>query len=830
MPNRGVLCDTNQDVSDRYLCVHGHFYQPPRENPWLEAIEVQESAYPYHDWNERIAAECYGPNGAARILDSQGRITKIVNNYARISFDFGPTLLSWLENHAPLVYEATLKGDRDSQARYAGHGSALAQVYNHAIMPLATRRHKFTQAYWGVRDFEKRFGRFPEGMWLPETAVDLESLEVLAELGILFTILAPHQARRMRIETESTWHEVNPQKLDTTVPYRVHLPSGRSIVVFFYNSPLSHAVAFEHLLHSGEEFARRLVSAFSPSSPYPQLVHIATDGETYGHHHRYGEMALARALDLIESRKLAKLTSYGAFLASQPPVFEAEIAENTSWSCAHGIERWRSDCGCKTGGKADWNQKWRKPLRRALSTLEEELTRLFDEKASRYLSDPVRAQEDYVDVVLDRSSSTLDAFLERHARNPLSDEERVLVLKLLEMQRNAMLTSTSCAWFFSDISGIETVQILQYAGRSLQLARDLFSQDLEPPFLERLQKARSNVQQEGNGRLIYQRKVRTALATFPHVGAHLALRLLFCPPTECGEFYNYRLLCEDCRSWEAAERRAAVGTARITCKTTTESYRLAFGAVHFGDHNFLAGAGPYEGKEAHGKLASRLLRALQRGEVASLVRLMDRRFPKSTLTLRRLFRDEQEALMKSAIEDSIREAEAAFRQVYGRVIPLILLTRELGIRPPRSLELAAQFVLNSELRRTLDREPTDLERIRFLLRQAREQHIELDSEGLGFLLKGAIDTLAVQLQKEFDNPLILHRLDDTLDVFRGFPFPVELWSMQNVFYELLQTHYASREEEADEGDLTAHSWIQHVRSLGEKLSVRVPAPRPRLKE
>jgi alpha-amylase/alpha-mannosidase (GH57 family) len=332
----------------RYVCIHGHFYQPPRENPWIEAIEQQDSAYPYHDWNDRITVESYGPNAEARILDAHDRIVHIVNNYAKISFNFGPTLLAWMREHARATYDAVIDADRESIAHY-GHGSAIAQAYNHLIMPLANPRDRNTQVVWGERDFQYRFGRKPEGMWLPETAVDIATLEVLAEHGIRFTILAPHQAASVRRIGDRDWSDVRGARIDTRRAYLQRLPSGREITLFFYDGPASRAVAFEHLLRNGEHFAQRVLGILGNDGD-PQLAHIATDGETYGHHHRHGEMALAYALHHIEQRQLATCTNYASFLAAQPPRHEVMIEEMTSWSCAHGVERWRSDCGCHTGG------------------------------------------------------------------------------------------------------------------------------------------------------------------------------------------------------------------------------------------------------------------------------------------------------------------------------------------------------------------------------------------------------------------------------------------------------------------------------------------------
>jgi alpha-amylase/alpha-mannosidase (GH57 family) len=458
----------------KFVCIHCHFYQPPRENPWLEQIELQDSAYPYHDWNARISAECYGPNLAARILDNEQRITRIVNNYSKISFNFGPTLLSWAEEHSPDLYRGLQEADKQSQRNFSGHGSATAQAYNHMILPLANSRDKKTQIRWGFEDFVRRFGRLPEGMWLPETAVDLESLDLMAQAGVQYTILAPHQAKAMRPlgDSGAAWQDATGAKIDPTRCYSLTTPSGRTINIFFYDGPVSQAVAFEKLLDNGEKFANRLLGALPTAPSGPQLVHIATDGETYGHHHRHGEMALAYALEHIENKKLAKLTNYGEFLERNPPQWEAQIYENTAWSCVHGVERWRSNCGCNSG-RLGWTQEWRKPLREALDWLRDEVAPLFEKSAAKYVRDPWAARDAYISVVLDRSPAARERFGEEHFARKLGDDEQVSVWKLMEMQRHAMLMYTSCGWFFDDLSGIETIQVIQYAGRVVQLAEQL---------------------------------------------------------------------------------------------------------------------------------------------------------------------------------------------------------------------------------------------------------------------------------------------------------------------------------------------------------------------
>src|SRR6202167_4455256 len=461
----------------RFVCIHGHFYQPPRENPWLETVEVQDTAAPYHDWNERICAECYAPNGAARIQNNKNQIMRIVNNYARISFNFGPTLLSWLKENAPRTYRMILDGEKCSRKNYGGHSSAMAQVYNHIIMPLANRRDRITQIRWGIADYEQNYGFPPGGMWLAERAADSVSLELMAQHGIKFTLLAPHQCKRVRVlgdgkgEADAGWTDTPGASVDTTRPYRVRFASGASIAVFFYNGPSSRAIAFEGLLNSGENFAGRLKAGLKDGIQ-PQLMHVATDGESYGHHHKHGEMALAYALSLLERDRTVRLTNYGKFLEQFPTQYECQIEEDTSWSCAHGVERWRSNCGCN-GGRP-FNQLWRAPLRQALDELRDAVAPLTEQEGNKMFKDVWAARDAYIDVVLDRSAESVDRFFRAHQVHILSDAERVRATELMEMQRHTQLMYTSCGWFFDDISGIETVQIIAYAARVLQLAEEIF--------------------------------------------------------------------------------------------------------------------------------------------------------------------------------------------------------------------------------------------------------------------------------------------------------------------------------------------------------------------
>jgi alpha-amylase/alpha-mannosidase (GH57 family) len=808
-------------VSERYLCIHGHFYQPPRENPWLDAVEVQDSAAPYHDWNERITAECYGPNGLSRVLDEKERIVEIVNNYSKISFNFGPTLLSWMEAKAPEAYAAVLEADRASRERFSGHGSALAQAYNHMILPLANARDRETQVIWGIRDFERRFGRKPEGMWLPETAADTASLETLAEHGILFTLLAPSQARRFRAVGGRNWHDTPDGSVDPSRTYEVRLPSGRKIAVFFYDGPISRAVAFERLLNSGEAFARRLVGGLSDARTWPQLSHIATDGESYGHHHRFGDMALAYALRFIEAQRLARLTNYGEFLEKNPPKQVVEIHENTSWSCAHGVERWRSDCGCSSGAHAGWRQAWRAPLREALDWLRDQLASAFEAKARLYLKDPWAARNAYIDVVLDRSTASLEAFLAAHALRPLDPAERTTVLKLLGVQRNAQLMYTSCGWFFDDISGLETAQVLLYAGRAIQVAGEALGLSLEEPFLERIARAPSNLPERGDGRKVYQRAMRAAAADPLRIGAHYAIASLFREDGEDGKVYSYSVTPEEQRVLEAGTARLAMGRARVAFTLTGEEHRLEFAVLHQGEHNLTAGVARDRGEERHAAMLTELTQAFEAGDLNELQRLIDKHFDGQLYSLSSLLRDEQRRILRRVLESSLAEARDEYRRLYQRAQPMMRFLTGLRIPLPKAYQVAAELVLNHELRKGFEAPELDLVQIRKLLDKVKQEGVRLDGESLGFALT---ETLTALARKSFAEPLALPKLTQlaqAVALARTLPFEVNLWRAQNGFYQLARRLSPGLRERVTSGDATATGWVGVFEALGESLGVRV---------
>jgi len=810
-----------------YICIHGHFYQPPRENPWLEAIELQESAHPYHDWNERIKAECYARNAASRILDDQKRIAGIVSNYAKISFDFGPTLSSWIEVADPGLYKAILNADAESRKTFAGHGSAIAQCYNHIIMPLANERDKYTQTLWGIKDFEHRFGRPSEGMWLPETAADLSTLEILAKLGIKFTILAPNQAQRVRKIGGRKWTDVSSSRIDPTMAYLVRLPSGRSLSAFFYDGPISRAIAFEGLLDNGEQFAQRLLGAFSEETrPWPELVHIASDGETYGHHHRFGEMALTYALNYIESQRLAEITNYGEYLERHPPMQVVEIFENSSWSCVHGVERWRSNCGCNSGGHPGWTQEWRAPLREALDWLRDTLAPRFESKAGGFLKDPWGARNEYIDVVLDRSAESVRRFLAKHAVRELDETERTTVLKLLELQRHTMLMYTSCGWFFDELSGIETVQVIQYAGRAVQLAQELLGDEIEAPFVNLLGKAKSNIPEHQDGASIYQKWVKPTAINLKKVGSHYAIRSLFEPYEAETNVYCYKVerqagsqLTKD----DDHQRKLVVGRARFRSEVTLDSEILGFAALDTGDYNPLGGVRESGGAGLYEGVVQQLTDAFNRGDLAEVTRLIGENSGGETYTLKALFKDEQRRILSRVVESEWAEAEAALRDVYAHLIPLMRSLSQIGapLTIPRAFYAVAEFALNTQLRRAFASNEMNFDGIRELIEDAQRARISLDAATLEYTFRMELEGTAERFRTDPGNLEILKRLDREADLAHSLPFEINLWKVQNICYELLQTVHRDFQERADHTDQDARTWTELFRGLAEKLSLRL---------
>jgi alpha-amylase/alpha-mannosidase (GH57 family) len=781
---RHIMSKARTDKSQRFVCIHGHFYQPPRENAWLEAIEQQESARPWHDWNARINHECYAPNAAARILDEQGQIVKIRNNYNRISFNFGPTLLSWMEENDPDAYQLIQQADVKSRERFGGHGSALAQVHSHLILPLCNYRDKVTQVHWGVRDFEHRFGRYPEGMWLAETAVNTETLEVLAGHGIGFTVLAPRQARAIRKIGTEDWKSVHAESIDTRRPYWCLLPSGRRIALYFYHGGVSQAVAFERLLNSGKGFAQRILSIHDPNDSEPQLAHIATDGESYGHHHRFGEMALADALNYIEDGQSATLTNYGEFLERFPPEWEVQIHENSSWSCVHGVERWRSNCGCNTGGANSGQQLWRKPLRDTLDWLRDELVPFYEREGARLLRDPWAARNDYMDVLLEqRSDAAMRRFWDKHVRRPLSELETTTALRLLEMQRHAVLMYTSCGWFFDEISGIETNQILQYALRTLDYAEDLGAGRLHDEFIKRLAEAPSNVHKNGAASFVHN--VVPTRVTLNRVAMHFAVASLFEDDPQGLDLFNYTAAVDFFEKIEAGTPQITAGRLRIRSKLTQLERSFCFVVLYLGQQHIIGNMSEQMPPSQFGQMWTRCAAAFRSANMGEVIGVLQEHFGPDKFTLSSLFADERIKIIQEITDNGLTIAEASFRNVFNDNYQLMTGLVDAGLPIPDAWRNIAAYVLRTELVDFFNYPDTlDPRKLRRVAEDIRRWHLELTD-------KEAIRHAASQRIYDEINKITLHESDllriewlsEVLEVmFQQLELKPSIWRSQNVFY------------------------------------------------
>ncbi len=713
-----------------------------------------------------------------------------------------------------------LEGDRASQKRFSGHGSAIAQVYNHIIMPLANTRDRTTQIRWGIADFERRFGRKPEGMWLSETAVDTETLELLAGHGIRYTILAPGQCARVRPlsapGSEASWSETNADSLDTRKPYLVRLKTGDEIAVFFYDGARSRAIAFEGILNSGENFAERLRDGFSPEE-MPQIVSVATDGESYGHHHKHGEMALSYALKLIEKNIDVRLTNYAEFLEKFPPEHEAQIVEDTSWSCAHGVERWRSNCGCNMGSHPEWNQKWRRPLREALDWLRDSILPMAEKVAAPLFEDIWAARDAYIGVVLDRSRGATARFLAAHTTHELNAEERITALKLMEMQRHAMLMYTSCGWFFDEISGIETVQIIAYSGRVLQLAAEIFGEEgagLEAQFVELLRKAKSNVPECEDGAAIYQRQIKKLQVGLEQVAVHYAISSIFTSYPDEAELFCYSIRRLTYEVVTSGRGRLLFGQARIASQITQEPDTLIFAVVHFGDQNITAVVKHYDPSRAeeYDAFAQKARSAVIGADFPALIRLFDKLFSSMTYSIQSLFKDEQRRIVKLILNSTISEVESSLIAIYEDHASLLHFLGQNGLPKPPALSMAATFAVNAGLRRALESVPIDAIQVRAYRGLASGDKIEIDKNTLSFISDQKMKRVMVKLQEDFRNMTFLENALLTARTLNELPFELNIWQAQNIWYDTLKL---SRKLE-----LPAE-WQEKFLELGRQMKIRV---------
>lgn len=765
----------------KYLCIHGHFYQPPRENAWLDEIEIQESAAPYHDWNARICAECYSPNALARVLNDKQQLTDLINNYARISFNFGPTLLSWMEKKEPEVYRAVLEADKLSQQNFSGHGSAIAQAYNHMILPLANLRDKYTQVRWGIADFKKRFGRLPEALWLAETACNTETLEVLAECGMKFVILAPGQCAKVRKIGEEKWQDVSGAKVDPKRAYQCNLPSGRRIALFFYDGPISQGIAFSDTLKSGENFAGRLLSTYNSGSE-AQLMHIATDGETYGHHQKFADMALAYCLKYVEDKTDVQITVYGEFLAKNPPQYEAQIFENSSWSCFHGVERWRADCGCNSGMHGGWHQKWRKPLREALDWLRDEMIKTYDTIGRQYFKDPWAARDEYIDLVLDRSLDAQHRFFLKHATEK-AWTDRPGALCLLEMQRFAMLMYTSCGWFFDEISGIETVQIMQYAARAAQLNKQISGVDLEPEFIKRLEAAPSNIRDLKNGAVVYQRFVLPQKMPLEKIAAQHAVAVLTDPTLNPNRAYDCEVKDFTHTLLTAPANHLYYGEMRLFSTITLEERHFAFVVLQQGATSFLSAAMDVPAdKDA---LFNTLKTSFEKGRYDECATLIRERF-KTVYPLLSLFKDVQRKVIDSVMNKVYEDTDRKFTQIFEEQYPVVRGLQYIGTPLPKPFLTVADFVLTSDLKAEFRAKDVDINAVEELMEDVKTLGLDVSGEELRRVVSDKLTFLSFSFARNPADSAAAMKIVEFLNYMEIFGFTPDITKAQEFVFLALK--------------------------------------------
>lgn len=708
--------------------LHAHFYQPERLNPWTGALDPEPSAAPDRDWNERILRQCYRPNGSARIFDGSRRVEQIVNNYERLSFNFGPTLLTWMERHDPQTYARIVDGDWRSSVRL-GHGNAMAQAYNHMILPLANARDRRTQVLWGLADFRHRFTREAEGMWLPETACNREVVDTLIDAGVRFTVLAPYQADRVRF-AGGRWQPAG-GALDLGRAYRhAHSDgSGRHLAVFFYDGGLAQGMAFDPATADAGVLLERLQQARPAGGG---LTSAALDGETFGHHHPFGELGLAYALFTAAERRGMAPTNYGAWLEANPPVDDVEVVagEGTAWSCAHGVGRWYRDCGCSTDSLPDWNQAWRTPLRQALDMVRDAAAAVFEERGAELLRDPWAARDRYIDVRLGRVGRA--EFLDAVAVRNLPDDRTVDLWTLLESQRNAMIMYTSCGWFFADISGIETVYVLRYAARALDLLGELGAPVPRDTVLDILATAPSNKPGVGTGADVWREQVDTAVVTPRRVAAHTALRGLVRQLPARDETGGSVVTLTDHRRDQ--RERLGLSTARmvVTSNGTGRRHDYFVAALHLGGLDFHGVVSEYPGAQAYAAAVTRLWEAFPTAPLARLLQLVNELIAGEEFGLGAALPEGRQEVV-GAIFSELNER---FTEQYARLFhdhrrELEMLTAA-GYTLPRDLRAAAELTLSAELEQHLRAaavaatRPEAFTGIRATLEQARSQGYQLD--------------------------------------------------------------------------------------------------------
>ncbi len=795
-----------------FVVFFGHFYQPPRFNPWIEFVDLDPSAKPFHDWNERVAFECYSRLPNALLYDDDGWVVDVVNVYSRISFSFGPILLEWIKARFPKVYNAIVEADKESLSR-EGFGNAIAQPYSHIIMPLADRRYKELAISWGIKFFERTFERYPEGFWLPEAAVDYDTLEVLADYDIKYVVLAPYQVEAVKIGDR--WVRVS--RVDPRIAYRIVLPSGRSVSAVVYDDMLSGELSFGNLLEDGRMLASRILESFNELLQEPQLVSIASDGEVYGHHRKRGVEELVRALSILDSIDYIRVTNYSRFLSVAPPRVKVKVAERTSWSCPHGVERWRANCGCGSSIKPGWSQEWRAPLRRAIDTLSSKVLVALNSKGAGLFKNLWVAALEYIDVLYERRLEETISFVEKHLLNPSDPHAVATALKLLEALRNALLAQSSDAWFFEDLYRPEPMQALRHVARALELLEDLGFKDYRGEISGILSEARGNTGVRGDELLeeAFKSRVDPVRAV-----AIYAIRALRGGVGDEGAVYSYRISRSRRDRLELGSTIVEMGVVNVLSTVTLEEGTLYYVLVYLGGWDLYVGVGYMEKPEDYIEISDLFKSNFGLIPVSRLVDLLNERFGERVYTIAELPLDDQVDLALWVLEGFKNSLKDHLERLLPTLTSLQHMFKVVSGEPPGYLVGALSTLLSIWVEESLRR--CDVENFRRLVRIAKTLEIPLDPHVGELLALKLVDLL----DKVYIDPSNIGVLEEALNIAYVME---ELGLTRGRLVEgvrarvalLRKQHYSYVRSSAEAGDEVSWAWVKLFTSLAELLKVRV---------
>ncbi len=733
----------------KFFVLHGHFYQPPREDPWWMSISRQDSAYPNHDWNDKIYWECYLPNATARIFDRDSKIIQMVNNYSYINFDFGPTLFLWLREKHPDFIRLIKEADLKSMERNNGHGNAIAQPFNHMIMPLASDRDKDTQLFWGLRFFESVFNRKSEGIWLPEAACNYATLKHLKNHNIKYIILAPNQVEKVRKIGKKEWQDVSDGSVDVGLSYRIFLDKDKNdyIDCFFYQGDISHAISFQHIMHSAQSCAKRISSSYSANS----FLSLATDGETFGHHHPFSEMCLAYLMKYELSSEKIEPINYGKFLEDNPPKHEAFIKEGegglgTSWSCSHGVRRWYDDCGCKTVNKPGWNQSWRKPLRDSLDWLSEELDKIFVSIGSEVLNNPWEARNDFIEIIIEPSDKSLEEFIGKHCK----DIERASsALKLLDMEHMRMLYYTSCGWFFDEISGIEPVQNLNYAARAIQLAREISGVDLEEVFLERLKLAKSNLDEFKDGRGVYERFVKPKIQSWDNYLSSYLIRNSFFETSS--DFYKFKIEEHDKQKITQGDSELEFGAITIKDNISLDESKKIYIVLKKREDDRECFLRDFE-DDVYKEIKDRFQDGIWISDKKRLKELLNNFFSDRCYRVKDIYPTEQERILGEIFRDKKDHIFNILGDIWDNNVELMEEYRDIGLLLPYEMHLLGASIIHNQIKEILElfkntRDLKKIDQLKNLFIKIDKMRLDMDMDEVGRIVTDIASEISEEILK-----------------------------------------------------------------------------------